>query len=336
MIPPDSTLSIAHIEHAYKRIYATGLVERTPLLKNRRLNEATHAKILVKAENLQSTGSFKIRGATNRIAKLSSEERQRGVVAFSSGNHAQGIARAARYFGVQATIIMPSDAPAIKVEGVKRDGGTIVEYDRERESREEIAEQFSKKNGSIIIPSYDDPDIIAGQGTVGLELAQQLTDINRSLDHLIVCTGGGGLAAGIALAFKKLSPKTKIWVAEPDGYDDWKRSLQSGTIKENTSWPPSLCDSILTKSPGDLPWKLASELIEGGLSVTDEEVKVAIRFAISNLKIVLEPGGAVALATALRGLPTEMQGTIVGVIATGGNIDSRLLAKILSEQAQSL
>ena len=336
MIPPDSMLSFADIEHAYKRIYATGLVERTPLLKNRRLNEATGAKILVKAENLQSTGSFKIRGATNRIAKLSSEERQRGVVAFSSGNHAQGIARAAKYFDVQATIIMPSDAPAIKVEGVKRDGGTIVEYDRERESREEIAEQFSKENGSIIIPSYDDPDIIAGQGTVGLELAQQLTDINRSLDHLIVCTGGGGLAAGIALAFKKLSPKTKIWVAEPDGYDDWKRSLQSGTIKVNTSWPPSLCDSILTKSPGDLPWKLASELIEGGLSVTDEEVKVAIRFAISNLKIVLEPGGAVALATALRGLPTEMQGTIVGVIATGGNIDSRLLAKILSEQAQSL
>lgn len=336
MIPPDSMLSFADIEHAYKRIYATGLVERTPLLKNRRLNEATGAKILVKAENLQSTGSFKIRGATNRIAKLSSEERQRGVVAFSSGNHAQGIARAAKYFDVQATIIMPSDAPAIKVEGVKRDGGTIVEYDRERESREEIAEQFSKENGSIIIPSYDDPDIIAGQGTVGLELVQQLTDINHSLDHLIVCTGGGGLAAGIALAFKKLSPKTKIWVAEPDGYDDWKRSLQSGTIKVNTSWPPSLCDSILTKSPGDLPWKLASELIEGGLSVTDEEVKVAIRFAISNLKIVLEPGGAVALATALRGLPTEMQGTIVGVIATGGNIDSRLLAKILSEQAQSL
>ena len=331
MIPPDSMLSFADIEHAYERIYATGLVERTPLLKNRQLNEIARAKILVKAENLQSTGSFKIRGATNRIAKLTSDERQRGVVAFSSGNHAQGIARAARYFGVQATIIMPSDAPAIKVEGVKRDGGTIVAYDRERESREDIAEQFSKENGSIIIPSYDDPDIIAGQGTAGIELAQQLTDINHSLDHLIVCTGGGGLAAGIALAFAKLSPKTKIWVAEPAGYDDWKRSLRSGIIEVNTSWPPSLCDSILTKSPGDLPWQLARDLIAGGLSVTDEEVKTAIRFAISNLKMILEPGGAVALATALRGLPTEMHGTLVGVIATGGNIDSRLLAKILNE-----
>ena len=306
------------------------MVEKTPIVKNRLLDKHAGAKVIVKAENLQSTGSFKIRGATNRIAQLSPEERRCGVVAFSSGNHAQGIARAARFFGVSATIIMPSDAPTIKVAGVKRDGGEIVTYDRERESREDIAKQLSEKQGSVIIPSYDDLDIIAGQGTVGVELVEQLSELNHTLDHLIVCTGGGGLAAGIALAFDELSPKTKIWVAEPAGYDDWKRSLQSGKIEANDSWPPSLCDSILTKSPGELPWKLARDLIEGGFSVTDEEVRSAIRFAVSNLKIVLEPGGAVAFATALRGLPKYLQNTHVGVIATGGNIDSRLLSKILT------
>ena len=331
MKPTDSILSFRDIELAYKRVYDTGLVEKTPILKNRVLNAHASASVIVKAENLQSTGSFKIRGATNRIAKLSKEERRRGVVAFSSGNHAQGIARAARYFGVRVTIIMPSDAPEIKVAGVERDGGEIVTYDRTRESREDIAEQFSKEHGCIIIPSYDDPDIIAGQGTVGIELVEQLSEQNHSLDHLIVCTGGGGLAAGIALAFAELSPKTKIWVAEPAGYDDWKRSLQSGKIEANNSWPPSLCDSILTKSPGELPWKLAHNLIEDGLSVTDDEVKTAIRFATSNLKIVLEPGGSVAFASALRGLPKTMQNTHVGVIATGGNIDSRLLSEILKD-----
>ena len=324
-------ISVCDIERAFERIYATGLVEKTPILKNRELNRQAGANILVKAENLQSTGSFKIRGATNRIAKLSTNEKQQGVVAFSSGNHAQGIARAAKYFGVDATIIMPLDAPKIKVNGVIKDGGKIITYDRERESREDIAKRHSETKGSIIIPSFDDQDIIAGQGTVGIELIEQLNTLNQSIDHLIVCTGGGGLAAGVALAFAKFSRKTKIWVAEPQGYDDWRRSLQLGKIVANTSWPPSICDSILTESPGNLPWSIARNLIAGGVSVTDDEVRAAIRFAVSNLKIVLEPGGAVAFATALRGLPEEMRGTNVGVLATGGNIDSRILADILAE-----
>lgn len=318
------------IVQAHQRIYATGLVKKTPVIKNQELDELARANVLIKAENLQTTGSFKIRGATNRIAKLSDAERERGVVAFSSGNHAQGVARAAKYYGVQATIVMPSDAPIIKITGVEKDGGKIIRFNRDSESREAIAAEFAQKHDSIIVPSYDDFDIIAGQGTVGIEFVNQVSELNQPLDHLIVCTGGGGLSSGIALAFKNLSSNTKVWVAEPDGYDDWKRSLQSGKIEHNTGWKKSICDSIMTPSPGKLPWEVASKLIESGLSVTDEEVKAAIRFAVSNLKIVLEPGGAVALAIALRGLPEVMHDSNVGVLATGGNIDSRLLTEILA------
>ncbi|MFN7056745.1 threonine/serine dehydratase [Hyphomonas sp.] len=307
-----------------------GVVRETPVLGHEALDAAAGAQLLVKAECLQVTGSFKIRGAMNRLAQIPDSGRRAGVVAFSSGNHAQGVARAARLLGMPALIVMPSDAPKVKVDGVRADGGEVHLYDRHRESREEISARLAAERGAVVVPSYDDFDIIAGQGTAGLEFARQAEAMGKPLDHLICCTGGGGLITGVALAFERLSPSTRIWTAEPEGHDDWARSLAAGAVLGNAPGTRSICDAILTPEPGRLTFALGRRLLSGGLTVKDEEVAHAMRMAFRYLKIVAEPGGAAALAAALTGVPAEMQGKRVGILVTGGNVDAAQFAEILS------
>ena len=233
---------------ARKRIRAH--VDVTPVFSSPVVDEIAGANLLIKAECLQQTGSFKIRGATNRLLQIPKKRRDAGVVAFSSGNHAQGVARAARLLGMPALIVMPSDAPTVKTEGVEADGAEVRLYDRDNENREEIAAEIARERGATLVPSFDDPMIIAGQGTVGLELVEQVKARDLELDHLICCTGGGGLISGIALALSKVSPETRIWTAEPEDHDDWKRSLESGSIQSNAPGTRSKCDAILTPQPG--------------------------------------------------------------------------------------
>ncbi|MCI4644843.1 MAG: threonine/serine dehydratase [Hyphomonadaceae bacterium] len=322
----------ADIKAAAERIKP--LAVRTPLLRNAVLDERAGARILIKPECLQTTGSFKIRGASNRLGQLTDTERRAGVVAFSSGNHAQGVARAAQYFGMPAVIVMPSDAPKVKLDGVRRDGAEIVLYERNRESREQIAEALVRERGAVLVPSFDDPYIVTGQGTVGLEIAAQARELGRSVDHLLCCTGGGGLITGSALALHDTFPQARVWTVEPQGHDDWKRSLDSGRIETNAPGTRSICDAILTPAPGQMPFALSNHLA-GGQVVSDEEVRAAVRFAFTHLKLVVEPGGAVALAAALRGLPDEMRGRDVAIILSGGNVDPGIYAEILHGADQS-
>jgi threonine dehydratase len=307
-------------------------VLETPVLQSAVLDQIAGARLLIKAECLQETGSFKLRGATNRLLQIPDEQRPNGVVAFSSGNHAQGVARAARLLDMPALIVMPSDAPEVKVDGVRSDGADVHLYDRERENREEIAAEIAAARGAIVVPSFDDPMIIAGQGTCGLEFAKQVAARRQRLDHLICCTGGGGLITGIALAMSKASPTTKIWTAEPVGHDDWKRSLETGEVQTNAPGTRSGCDAILTPQPGEYTWALGSKLLSGGCVVSDQHAFEAMRIAFRHLKIVLEPGGAVALASALFRLPEDAKGKTVGVVLTGGNVDPRFYAQVLRRE----
>jgi threonine dehydratase len=306
-----------------------GHARRTPLLTDTPLDERCGGRVALKLENLQHTGSFKFRGAYNRLAQLDAAERAAGVVAFSSGNHAQGVAAAARLLGIRATIVMPSDAPRIKLANTLALGAEVISYDRERESREEIAARLAAERGAVLVPSFDDPDIIAGQGTAGLELAEQAAEYGLGLDDVIVCASGGGLVAGIALAISALSPATRIWTAEPAGHDDHRRSLASGRRETNPPGTRSICDALLAPQPGVLTFEINRRLLAGGVAVSDDEVRAAIAFAARTLKLVVEPGGAVALAAVLAGrLPVA--GRTVGVTISGGNIDDDLLREVLA------
>lgn len=321
-LPSKSDVAAAH-----KRI--RGHVETTPVLRSDVLDEIAGAKLFIKAECLQQTGSFKLRGATNRLLRIPKSKRDNGVVAFSSGNHAQGIARAAKRLGMPAVIVMPSDAPRVKVEGVEADGAEIRLYDRDIENREEIAAEIARSRGAVLVPSFDDPDIIAGQGTCGLEFAAQVKALGAKLDHLICCTGGGGLISGICLALSSASPDTKVWTAEPEGHEDWQRSLAAKSIQTNAPGTRSICDAILTPKPGDLTWAVGSQYLKGGCVVTDQHAFEAMRLAYRHLHVVVEPGGAVALASALFRLPEAAKGQTVGVVLTGGNVDTKLFADVL-------
>lgn len=307
-----------------------GLVRQTPVLTHAAIDEEAGARLFVKAECLQVTGSFKMRGAVNRLAQIAPEQRGAGVVAFSSGNHAQGVARAARLFGMPAVIVMPADAPQVKIDGVLAGGGEIVLYDRNTESREEISARIAKERGAVVVPSYDDFNIIAGQGTAGLEFARQMEAMGETLDALICCTGGGGLITGMALAFGALSPGTQIWTAEPEGHDDWARSLEAGAIVANAPGTRSICDAILTPQPGLLTFAIGRKLLAGGLRISDDDARGAMRLAFRHLKIVSEPGGAAALAAAAYKLPAALKGQRVGVMVTGGNVDVADFARILT------
>jgi threonine dehydratase len=287
---------------------------------------------LLKLETLQHTGSFKFRGAWNRLAQLSAAERAVGVVAFSSGNHAQGVAEAARRLGIRATIVMPSDAPALKLRNTRAMGAEVVEYDRVHESREQIAARIADERGATLVPSFDDPEVIAGQGTVGLEIAEQADEQGFALDDVIVCCSGGGLTAGIGIALASLAPQARLWTAEPEGYDDHRRSLESGRRQRNEPGnPTSICDALLAPMPGELTFAINQSRLEGGLAVSDAEVRRAIAFAARTLKLVVEPGGAVALASVLSGkLPVH--GRTVAVTLSGANIEDGLLADILQRE----
>ena len=324
----DSLPTHSDVVAAAKRL--EGFVRKTPVLRHDALDALAGARIFVKAECLQETGSFKIRGATNRLLQIQEDRRAAGVVAFSSGNHAQGVARAARLLGMPALIVMPSDAPAVKVEGVEADGGEVRFYDRDTENREEIAEQIAAERGAVLVPSFEDPHIISGQGTAGLEFAAQMEDAGQRLDHLITPAGGGGLASGIALALEGAVPDARVWVAEPAGHDDWTRSLASGHIEQNAPGTRSICDAILTRAPGEMTFAIGQRLFAGGLVISDAQAKEAMRAAFRYLRVVAEPGGAAALAAALACLPEEMKGKSVGVVVSGGNVDAAEYARILT------
>ena len=305
-----------------------GVAVRTPLLRSDALDEAAGGRVLVKAECLQRTGSFKIRGAYNRLARLSEAERPRGVVAFSSGNHAQGVAASARMLGIPAVIVMPSDAPRMKVEATRGYGAEVVLYDRFTESREAIAARIGEERGAVVVPSYDDPYVIAGQGTVGLEAAGQLAEFDRAADVLVCPASGGGLMAGIGLAFEALSPATRLFTAEPAGYDDHRRSFEAGERIALEPAGPSLCDALLAPQPGALTFAVNRSRVAGGYAVSDEEALSAMAFAFRHLKIVLEPGGAAAFAAVLSG-QAELDGRTALVVASGGNVDADVYRRAL-------
>ena len=322
MSPP----TFADVEAAAQRL--SGLAVLTPLLRADALDAACGGRVWVKAEALQRTGSFKFRGAWNRIGRLDARELETGVVAFSSGNHAQGVAEAARIAGCPAVIVMPADAPPVKVEATRRLGAEVVLYDRYTQSREAIAAALARERGAVLVPSYDDAHVIAGQGTVGLEAARQLEALGARADVLACCVSGGGLIAGIALAFQALSPLTQIWSVEPAGFDDHARSLAAGERLANAPGRRSLCDALLAPSPGELTWAINGPRLAGGVAVSDEEALAAMAFAFRHLKLVLEPGGAVALAAALAGR-LDLRGRTLLVIASGGNVDPATYARAL-------
>ena len=307
-----------------------GHVRRTPVLAGTPLDERSGGCILLKLETLQHVGSFKFRGAYNRLSQLDAAQRATGVVAFSSGNHAQGVAYAARLLGVPATIVMPADAPRVKMQNTLALGAEVVTYDRLHESREAIAARLALERGAVLVPSFDDPDIIAGQGTVGLEIAEQAAEAGIVLDDVIVCTSGGGLVAGTALAIRTLSPATRVWSAEPEGHDDHRRSLAAGRRESNAPGTRSICDALLAPEPGVLTFEINRRLLAGGLAVSDPEVRAAIAYAARILKLVVEPGGAVALAAVLAGR-IETRGRAIAVVLSGGNIEDALLREVLTE-----
>jgi len=307
-----------------------GHIRKTPILRHKELDRIAGASLFIKAETLQETGSFKLRGATNHLLQLRPDQYSAGVVAYSSGNHAQGVARAARKLGLPAMIVMPSDAPEIKLAGVRADGAELVLYARDTQNREAIAADLSRQSGAVIVPSYDDPKIIAGQGSCGFEFGQQLNEMGQRIDHLICCTGGGGLISGIALGFEALNIPAALWSAEPEGHDDWARSLKSGSVQVNLPGTRSVCDAILTPQPGDLTWQIAGPRLSGGCVVSDEQIFEAMRLAFRHLKLVVEPGGAAALAAALFALPEAARGQRVGLVLTGANIDPALYAEIIT------
>lgn len=306
-----------------------GQAIRTPLLENPFLNERAGGRILLKPENLQLTGSFKFRGAYNRMSRLTPAELGRGVVAYSSGNHAQAVPAAAARLGARAVIVMPADAPAVKAEGARRLGAEVIAYDRWTQKREEIGAALAAERGSVLIPPYEDPHVIAGQGTCGLEIAEQAAELGATLDAVLVCTGGGGLTAGIAIAVSGTSPGTEIWAVEPDAFDDTGRSLRAGERLSNPPEARSICDALLAPEPGPLTFSINSRLLAGGLSVSDAEAAEAMRYAFGTLKLVLEPGGAVTLAAVLTGkLPTA--GRTLAIVCSGGNVDPELFSRVLA------
>lgn len=317
------------IEKAARRI--EGFAVRTPVIESPKLNALTGGRVLIKAECLQRTGSFKFRGAWNMISKLDAQKARGGVVAYSSGNHAQGVAAAAEIKGLPALIVMPADTPTIKQDNTRSYGAEVVTYDRATQSREEIAEHYMKARHAVMVPPFEHADIIAGQGTAGLELAEEADARGVTLDEVLVCCSGGGLTAGVALAMAQMQPRAKVHSVEPAGFDDYARSLRSGRIEKNARLSGSICDALMSPSPGAMTFAINSKLLGEGLAVSDAEAAEAVRFAFEVLKLVLEPGGAVALAAVLSG-KIAARGKAIGVIASGGNCDPALYARILNKE----
>ena len=320
--------SIAMIEAAAIRL--AGHVRRTPLLSSPALDAIAGRRVWIKAECLQLTGSFKARGAWAAVSALPASLRAQGVIAFSSGNHAQGVALAATAHGTISVSIMPADAPRSKIDGTRALGGEVVLYDRAGgEDRDAIGARLSAARGLTLIRPYDDAEVIAGQGTTGLEIAEQVGLVGVTHADVLVCCGGGGLSSGIALALEARAPGLRVRTAEPAGFDDMARSLATGVRARNARPSGSVCDAIVTPTPGDLTLPVLTRLAGPGLVVSDDEAMQAVALAFAHLKIVVEPGGAVALAAALfRG--DQIAGDDVIAVATGGNVDAPVFARALS------
>ena len=310
---------LEHIVQAAQRL--RGVAIETPILSSAVLNERLNAQIFIKPECLQHIGAFKFRGAYNRLCQLSDAQRRNGAVAFSSGNHAQGIAYAAKLLGMHATIVMPSDAPAIKKEGTERLGATIRLYDRATESREDIATEIAAASGAILVPAFDDVDVIAGQGTCGLEIVKQLAARDCVPDAVLSPCGGGGLLAGLSTAIKETNAEIRVYGVEPEFYDDHALSKAAG---ERVKIDPSIgtsCDALMATQPGEITWSINSRTVDDFLVVSEDEIAHAVSFAFRYLKLVVEPGGAVALAALLAGR-VDFTGGSAAIVLSGGNIDS--------------
>ncbi|NSZ64071.1 threonine/serine dehydratase [Agrobacterium tumefaciens] len=318
---------ISMIEAARERIGEHAV--RTPLLSSHFLDEIAGRKLFVKAECLQRTGSFKFRGGWSAVSGLPADVRARGVIAFSSGNHAQGVALAARLHGVPAVIIMPSDAPKIKIDNTRDYGAEVVLYDRANDDRDAIGDRLSSERGLTLIRPYDEPLVIAGQGTVGLEIAEQGLELGIDAAEVLVPCGGGGLTSGISLALAAKAPNYKVRTSEPERFDDVARSLAAGRIERNATASGSICDAIVTPQPGNITFPIMVGLCGKGIAVTEEEALRAMVLAFNRLKVVVEPGGAVALAAALfHG--NELESETVIAVASGGNVDPEIMASALS------
>ena len=303
---------------------------RTPLVNAPVLDERLGARVFLKAETLQRTGSFKFRGAYNKISQIPPERRAAGVVAYSSGNHAQGVAAAAKLLGIRATIVMPSDAPRLKRARTEALGAEVVVYDRNNEDRAAIAEKIVKERGATLVPPYDDPLIIAGQGTIGTEIVEDLAALGLAPEIVVIGASGGGLAAGVSLGVKTRVPAAKFYTVEPEGFDDTARSFKSGKREANPRLSGSICDALMSNTPGELTFPITQALIGEGLVVSNAEVARAVRYAFEELKLAVEPGGVIGLAALLAG-KLDVRGKVVVGVLSGGNIDAELFAKIIGE-----
>ncbi|HZV84817.1 MAG TPA: threonine/serine dehydratase [Brevundimonas sp.] len=322
------TASFAGVQDAARQI--AGHAVRTPLIESPALNERLGGRVLLKCETLQRAGAFKFRGAWNRISRLNPEELQRGVVAYSSGNHAQAVACAARMMGTSAVIVMPADSPAVKVAGVRAFGGEVRMYDRYTESREDIGEEIARTRGSVLVRPFDDPFVIEGQGTIGLEIMDDVQVRGTTLDQLVCGASGGRMIAGINLAMEALSPETPVIAVEPRDYNDMQLSIAAGQRLTYAPAPGTICDALMTDRPGELTFPI-NRRVDRVETVSDAEVAEAVRYAFHTLKLAVEPGGAVSLAAVLTGkAPTKDRTT--AVILSGGNVDPALFAAIIEDR----
>jgi threonine dehydratase len=302
---------------------------RTPLLSSPALDERTGAKVFLKPEMLQRTGSFKFRGAFNKLSSIPLSARGGGVVAFSSGNHAQGVAYAAQILNMQATIVMPADAPLSKRQRTKAFGAEVVLYDRDREDREAIARDIAGKRGATLVRPYDDPFVIAGQGTVGREIAEDMAALGIAPDIVVAPASGGGLIAGVATAIKARYPQAMVMSGEPEGFDDHARSLRAGKREPHHAEGRTICDALMATIPGEITFAINSRLLTQGITASDAEVGTAVAFAFRELKLVVEPGGAVGLAALLAGR-IDARGKNVVIVLSGGNVDADLYARLIN------
>ncbi|MGV6801045.1 MAG: threonine ammonia-lyase [bacterium] len=305
-------------------------INTTPLVESEELNARLEGRILLKIEALQKTGSFKFRGATNRIAQFTPDEKARGIVAWSSGNHAQGVALAAKLHQVPATIIMPTDAPRTKIERTRAADAQVILYDRTKQSREEIGMDIAAKANSIIIPPFDDPSIISGQGTVGLEIIQQCQSLGLTPDLFAAPCSGGGLTAGSSVALAALAPTTKIYTVEPEGFDDMKRSLQSGEVETNRRKAGSICDALMQPHPGELTLPILQKNNAAGLTANELDIKQAMRILFDEFRVVTEPSGAVPLAALLAG-QVNVKNKVATLVISGGNVDPAYYRQLLEQ-----
>ena len=318
--------TFADVDAAAARI--KGVAVRTPLINHPVLDDRLGARVFLKAETLQRTGSFKFRGAYNKCSSIPQDKRAAGVVAYSSGNHAQGVAAAAKLLGMRATIVMPADAPKAKRMRTEALGAEVIGYDRNTEDRAAIAGRIVAERGATLVPPYDDPLIVAGQGTIGREIVEDLAAQGLKPEIVFIGMSGGGLAAGTALGIKAGAPEAQIYGVEPEGFDDTLRSFRSGKHETNQRMSGSICDALMSATPGEVTFPINSKLIGQGFAVSDEEVGRAVRFAFEELKLVVEPGGAVGLAAMLAG-KLDLKGRIVCGVLSGGNVDATLFAKLI-------